>query len=831
MDLFGLDQDRLSVGEIPTYKDGQFALGAELKLNLAAIDESAALGAQNFFPDRNVIEKLSNINNIEKEKKIMTDPTADAAVNLKYKNATQDDWRARKSTKSLAIGTVYGREASFGLTEVKHSQLGINAQALTTDGNYSAAMITKVLREVAVDINMRHERINELFNQLFLGSNYENYVSLFTKALMLIAKRQAYDNNSRSEIKLVIQFVSFSEVPNMETFTHHVHGRTDGFGFRFDDPTLTSFVAELARSWSEWKRVTRASGAAPPPPDVIDSITLQGQVWTADGYDDGHYVIDKKIALEDHGFVQGRFWVGKHNFKNLYDADSPVIRKVWQLPSDDAALRTMSKVQHFFNCSGFSPEMMSVFDFVLRASRRDTPFMADQVIDFDLKASSVWCFYGEEPTTDVVDVTVDKLMQFIKLTVMNHRVHEDLLAASRIAVWWSAQPATETFESAWWRHVVRRQQLPQLGMRRALLPFLTAGEASGITADGIAQVSTLASLVRCLQVPGVMLNTYWYWGEYLALMLQKDYGALVGAVESSYSPAIQIFERAYTLVSALTGRQLPVPFVPRCAPYFAISPTEQLSIKLKYSRIDDNFKSSGHVVDPVARTVSFHHLITPACTMIVVGLAGTLIRGSPLSSAFALKPKTTIQLGYSYRDAVDYYDLWALAVVSRWQGFDVLYESPFDGGEVRTYAANDVSVALPPIARALRGRPSSVVVKGIMERKRCFGAQARLLADKEYTFTWTRGPIHVQQTIDYNSLPITEGWPERFVAQELTVRVDSTLKSYQIAVVGSYDVAGQHFQTSVVRPGILPTADLGKQKSVIQREEPQAGEESPQSQD
>jgi len=141
----------------------------------------------------------------------------------------------------------------------------------------------------------------------------------------------------------------------------------------------------------------------------------------------------------------------------------------------------------------------------------------------------------------------------------------------------------------------------------------------------------------------------------------------------------------------------------------------------------------------------------PSGVALITGLGGSLMAGTPYSSVFSINPAVHQYYKGRYRKAYNYNDLWANGVVSRWQGYTVNYTHPLRNGTHRIFAANDVSIAMPPVTPATLDMPVSYQLEFIEERYNSFGSSFESLADCAVVCYWTRAETVLQTQPVWNA--------------------------------------------------------------------------------
>jgi len=384
--------------------------------------------------------------------------------------------------------------------------------------------------------------------------------------------------------------------------------------------------------------------------------------------------------------------------------------------------------------------------------------------------------------------------------INNHRVYEDSLNASRAMRYWLAQPATETVEAHWWTAIDRELHLPKLGLKRASLPMLLEADGVCVTADALDHFKQTTKDNDATILESLFANTCWYWGEYLLLFNSKNCSDLISKVHYVVNHNISPFQRADAIYSAMIGRAVPKPFIRDVATLVTGGLESQYQTRIKFGTLNiPHLEEYKYEVEN--QDIIFDNLVTPGGLGLITGLAGSLIRSTPYASSFTSNAAVTLQEYGSKRRALNYNDLWALGVICRWNGYDLEYIHPARNGRHTIYAANDVSVAVPPVAPLGLPSPKSYIIGSYNMRNRVFGFCPDMLYKYSVSAYWTREQTIAQQTPDYKDLPCAYNDTNVTLVRSIKLQVQK-FENYVAAVVGEYDINQSDFRLDVIEAGV-----------------------------
>jgi hypothetical protein len=744
------------------------------------------------------VEK-TKINNekIQKNKKININENF---KNKKNKEAivsiTGEDYADRKMTKTVAIGTIYGRKQDVKIDLVQNSFTGINPMMLTTEGMVNPPAVIKKLKEIVPSVDLREQRLNRLFNAVITRDFYENYSALGFKMEQVLNLLEMYDKNSRytqttdySADVLRDVILTTDDDLAYQTMVRLAASNGNRISYQGYHPALMDIVDEIR---SEFKELD-VTGQA------IYSKRVTERVWHMFDYDDGHSQ-STDISGERFGFVGNCMAINMSYFDITPDLPRKIVLGSAEFPTTDATLDALNSRRYYINCAGMNSQEVAVLNWLFNDQERQSPFLVDQPFSLGIDDGEIYALHCVDYTTVSCTVTRDLLVSVYRKFMTNHRCYEDFLAAHRMISWWVAQPGPETIESYLWLDVCRTQNLPRLGMRRAYFSFLTEGEAVSLTNTAISLYREMGTMLNNTIFESFTLNTLWYWGEFFLIHNKTNVEAMLKTLHGCSFIDMDVYDRATAIASAVLGRAIPVSGFDRTG-VFVTQGLEEIftqPIPIGSVRID-------HIADWgyefANESVTFHNLTTPGGTTLIVGLAGELIRTTPYSSLFTTDSAMKYYTRGIIRKALSYNDLWAIGVVSRWQGYDLTYQPETINHDHTIFAANNVMVAMPPLGIGRMDEAEIFKFRVVNERDHVFGSMYPPGLDVSATYAWKRLKAVPLARPNYKAPPATQVGNVHLNIRTFKPATE-LVANFRAYVTGNYDIESADFRVGVIRAGV-----------------------------
>nr|QED42973.1 putative CP [Phakopsora totivirus A] len=458
---------------------------------------------------------------------------------------------------------------------------------------------------------------------------------------------------------------------------------------------------------------------------------------------------------------------------------------------------------------------------MLCGNRRLTPFLIDQDIDLRTGRCMVRAFNAPPFTGGRQPYTIKDLRGTYNKLVRNHRLHEESKQATLLLRYWVAQPATETVESHWWTHCDRSLRLPRLGMARANLPELMAGDGVCISDDASTMLSTLVGPGRCNIFYSLFLNTSWYWGEFMSIYNTTNTHDLIKKI-NNYDPALlDETIRADALVSAVVGKRVLRCTFRDCYTYMDFGLESQFDKFIPFGKLN-----LPHLEDYGYKTnndqVTFEKLVAPSCVTLILGLNGSLLEGTPYSASFNINPVVPVDDFGVFREGLNYQDLWGYGVLARWNGHDVYYKHPRTNSKHKIYAANDISIAVPPVPPYGVRRAESYQLAGISYRDMSWGGNFDWALQQGLCCWWERKQVCLLDAPKWGAAKAP--YTESRMKLEPILKIDTALvENYMGAILSRYDVHLSDFQVSLTRPGVAVPGDQNPSSLLPEETPPDPG--------
>jgi len=792
------------------FTKGQFLLKTELRLGLTSA-VTVGINGYHTIKDRKLVS-ANLLGNSAGERPAQGDLPAPLVPNeVALPQVAQMGLgftpRMRRPTTCSSIGTIYGGKQVFRTATVQASVFGLNRAYLTTEGVPSPSMIERRLKELNVATEIKEARIGRYFNAIMASGFYDNATSVLVSAMIAYYKALFYEKNTYTTYDIVIGYAVANGIKRNDVYETMIELRkylvdtTKQMGC----PEVSEYLLELAGRLSQWVSDSQRAMAA---------LTAQGrqfnesdyvlvmpvQIWEMYTYDDGHS--QSGLQFGSHfGFKSNRFLRDPIMVQTSTLDLRVLVAGDYQIPLNDAAVDSVANRKGYLNCSGMTREEIKILNKILSGNKRTSPFLIDQDLDLEIGEQEIYA-YHVNPIDAQAGLTYSSSMvkTLINKLVMNHRYYEDLLCAQNYLVNWLAHPATETVEAHWWTGLHRTLSLPKVGLKRAVFPFLMEGEAVCLSADALNAYQKAEAFSETSLCTSLLRNTAWYWGEYLFKINKKNSLELLRSLAYPDDTAIETFNREPVMVSAVLGEKVTVPIYSQTGTYLTTGISVNHKNRVRFGRINiDHMADYGY--EERNNSLIFNNIVIPGCAALIVGKSGSLLTNTPYASSFLLcgpeRARNNLRFDLSY----EFYDLWALGVVNRWQGFDVHYLSTSSNSEHRSFAANNVSIATPPVLPRAEDNQVTFKLQSIRPRTHEFGDPIDNRNGIECKFIWTRSDSYPVEKVDHWAPRCSDYITSHHVVRSFKTVV-TDVQHYQVAVFGNYNIDESFFHFDMVRSGI-----------------------------
>jgi len=781
-----------------SYGTGQIMFKTKLALGLAKV-EPALLADQDIQRDRDT----TLVVDANLKKHTLDAPGIMDIIGEKYKN--------RGKVFCAAKATIYGMAQTIVAATRQHSIYGLNKKYVTTEGLPNETVIIKRLRELGISSDVKEARYGRFYNAVFANDFYDNATALIVKLylryqlLKMIGKTQVFDHTIKFTASQVMSIVrAGDEMAQLEKLALVVRNHEDGAQIISTDQSTQALLADII-VWSATLPAQNilVGGVHLPNPEYVDARLVKTvKVWKMYDYNDGHSRSGNHFG-DTFGFIKNRFIVpvGQHttDLNDVYVLQNT--KDNWF--SDDATVDNFKNYFGFLNCSGLTSKDLAILDNIIQDDVRHTPFLCDQVIDLGIEGK-----IGITTPTQIVPMTTtysaEEVRAIIIKLVNNHRWHEDMLAALRACKYWLAQPATETVEAHWWTQIPRTLYLPKLGLKRAAIHILLQEEGVCTTAEAIQAVRSLDTESDSLIIESVFANTCWYWGEYFTIFNKKNLMDLLVGLSRVTNLTVDEHYRADAMFSAVIGRAVPTGAHSCVATVWTEPLRSCYNKRVPFGTLNfQNITDYGY--DIRDNYILMNTIVAPSCITLIAGLAGSLIAGTPYGSIYNISPGVKKRNVRRVMQALNYNDLWALGVLSRFQGYNVNYQHPTRNGRHTIYAANDVSVAMPPVTPKDLEEPKSYTLESIVARDYTFGTSTEFCLRTKTTVYWSRDIPSAQLEPNWNAPSGGHVLALQSGITEIRVATDAG-QQYTVALAAVYDFETADFRVEHLHAGVpLPT--------------------------
>nr|WMV64381.1 putative capsid protein [Uromyces fabae virus] len=712
----------------------------------------------------------------------------------------------RRITGSIAQLTVYGKGQTVLIGSRQNSIFGLNKEALTTNGTLSYTYMHKHLREVNTSVELKEQRLNLYIDSVISRDFYDNATSLLYVMLlklhlihlseitnkvrreltipMQLALRLAgmREEEAQPELRNYLMFTSKQiGIPEATHLYYRVYEQLLGIIATIDAPTRARLLTDIAAG------------------NVVDDVKITVNAYQMYSYDDGHNRSGSHFG--DHLDFVGGYYL--HDDANLHVGQGIEVHITTTdrlIPDNDEAIRAIQLNPMAINASQLTAKELAIINWCLQGNYRSTPFLVDQDINLHMTGRRVRALYAREGPQFDFKLERNEMTRLIAKFVKVHRLHQELYNAKILMTNWLIQPATETFESHWWTHVNRTLRLPELGLMRANIPGYTDGEAVCITTDAINNYDRIIGPNVMGYVESALINTAWYWGEYLAIHNTVDTDTLIRNLQYTNDDRLPYLDRGHALASATLGRALPVVSFKDCGTYMTTPILEQTRCRISFGHIDiPHLVDYGYDVD--GETVMLKKVVTPSAITLILGLDSTMLAGTPYAASFAIDPAVMTVFRGNKQLAYHYHDLWALGTVMRWNGHNLKYLHPLRTGVHKIYAANSVSVSMPPVPPKDMDYTRAYAISGVDTRHHTFGDGFEWARGCKLGFRWNRRFNSMLSTPDWNAAPSTMPYMHCSFPTRISY-VPLQAYTYRAAIVTRFDVEQADFHFTEVQAGI-----------------------------
>nr|UMQ74229.1 capsid protein [Helianthus annus leaf-associated totivirus 8] len=761
--------------------NGEVWFKTDLKLNLTNVSDVLAHSKDE--QQRKVISELGNATQLpeilahEQQKKLFAD--------LLMRNATP----------CVSKGMVYGVGSEWTSPVRQHSYYGMNKAVLDSNGAPNPAMVVKLLREINVTIDLKEARLNKLFNHAVVEDFYDNTTPLLVAILqyyyiLTIGEKMNTTKHIRSYTRKEVETLVNAEIDKkVSQFAKISKGGPQGLGVPQNDYRLMSRVDIL----ENWFKTTKE-----------ESTNMDFDVWLMYEYDDGHSTSGTHFG--DHfGFVNNKY-MKPDGFHKLQHSFSHLRETPLNLPESDSLIEDLSNWKGHINMTNMSNLDAAIVDRALGGNKRTTPFLIDQDLDLGVRGECIRALMTGRLYSVDCDITARQVLSTFNKLVKSLRVYEEALAAKNLLKYWVCQPGTETVESHWWTMLPRRLVLPALGLKRSIFHCFLEGEAVSLTASALDDYADINNNVEAdMLAPSMLSNTAWYWGEYMARNNALDVYEHLRMLMQDDDTSIRSDLRADAMMSAILGTGVRKSLFNGTGTYIPGGLSSHFGIRVRFGKIQmEEVREYGYDLGP--NYICMHKLVAPSGVAMITGLAGTLQNGTPYGTTFTTNPIVKRFDKGTWREALNYNDVWAHGVVARWNGHDLEYQHPKHEGRHTVYAANNVTIAMPPVPPSMETAVHSYILRGIFPRHYNFGTNFKWVLDRTLTFRWSRAGSYMLDEPQWRS-------PAAYVCERpalmgLTIiGSPMTATEYVTTLVCKYDIQTSGFQISLVQSGVvLPQA-------------------------
>jgi len=779
---------------IMSYGDGQIMMKTKLGLHVQKVEQKGFSDEKNDVIRDDTMETVAN-------------SQRSADVQQVLDSLSGERFTERLNTSVACVGTIYGSEQAVIHSERNHSYFGMNKRYLTTDGMPNETAIIKRLKELNIVQEVKEARLGRLYNSVFTRDFYDNASLLL---YVLHTQMYLYRFWSGNKVYTHVIPIAYNDVVGIlegtvgqatNAFREYIAHHPQGVGLGKGDVevsecvrTLMTWVDEVTESIErERDDALRAQLAASAKYDW----TIK--VWKMYSYNDGHSRSGNTFG-NVFGFRKNMFKKPGKMFTYRTSSRQCIVSFDPAAHINDGAADGYGNNDYFINCTSLTVKEVSILSQILNGVTRQTPFLADQTIDLVEDLVNVTSLGPVNYSPNNFEYTGRDLHQLLIKLINSHRWHEDYLTATRAAKYWLAQPATETVESHWWLHQERRLILPKLGLKRACFHFLIQDEGVCTTQQAIDVVTKLKLNDDRFTIESLLMNTYWYWGEFMYVHNKLSQAKLQQSLRGFKVMDLEERIRADGLVSAMIGKKIDLPIHTCVRTEWAVQLEEKYNIIVPFGTINFNSIADYGYRRNADENYILDTLVTPGCSAAIIGMSGTLMAGTPYSGMFNQQPAMKVVDDDKRVTALSYNDLWAYGVYCRWQGYNLQYKYPFTENRHVVFAANSVGVAMPPVKPSLR-RTLPYIIEGVQCRQHQWGSEPNFLLQCKVTYAWNRTPLIVQHDPHWNAVAASTSTDAGRSITQFKGYAEHA-ERYVVALVSNYDIQSSGFQITMVNPGV-----------------------------
>lgn len=720
----------------------------------------------------------------------------------------------RKSNIEIHVN-VYGRSHSLRADVVHHSPSGLNVALINAHGHPDVPKMQMLMRNTGL---ARFTRVNRIATRFEEYNTAENYTSLLFSMRSLAWTMDMVDKCTSHLITV--------KIPDE---------LLEGEGAELDEDEYWRRVGVVASGKFGFCREEEMRPLGDLSPVALKALpgsrnkqkTIQVMVWKTPAYDDGRIQINKQRYLQA-GFVNSCFLVNNKVRSGMIPSNN-IRGFVGVMPDTNPdVVDQYFRSKYFVRSEGMTDRDVWVLMQCVFNRRRSTPFLCDQSIDHknanedivfvgmtDQEARK--CFrraMGEDTPADppCMHYTFEDIMSSHDKFVTTHRVYDDAAVARQMFDSYVVQPACSTVESHIYFNVEWLTDLPALGMRRSCIGELLGGQGAMISPQNFEAFQAMTGLSRVQLGISFVHNHLWMWGEYLAVSQRALWEEAVIDLVAGKAHEIVVNEWQATVISAMLGNMQPA------VPFYGVGTRFKYSFEscfnartITVENVDHGQELGMTAVRTVAggvNTLTFKYTVPPANASVILGLAGSLAIQTPYAHSFTVTNPVKKLSRRSVIGRTDRYNVWALGVAARWNGYDVRYA---DGSfsERENYlvmcAQNSDMIAMPPVFDSDVDWFNGHTLFGVYEREHVFGDSPTdtLVEGGRREFVWNNDQIALHETFDRRGMETsqlnTRG--RKTVALTERVRID---REYLVAVNSEYRPEEADFRVVPVRAGQVP---------------------------
>nr|BAT62491.1 capsid protein [Red clover powdery mildew-associated totivirus 8] len=692
--------------------------------------------------------------------------------------------------------TVFGPKCSWSTGSRHNSVYGLNSQMLKQDGTIDDMVVVDFINKISPDIEVVRSRVNRAYNTLTINSLYDNAVA---PLLRLYQQRMicALDEvSSKKTVTLTVEANLLSQATSIASSRNIVVKllEDENIGYSPEDSQLDVWAKELfeytasasAHVSKEAKRQAK---------DVKGTVTLSFEAYDCHSYDDGMSKSGNSF-MSECGFNSNLFKVAADVTQlTLKEQDRARLASPWGANGLFVSESNISS-DGFINVSNLENKEIDVLNAVLVRHVRNTPFLIDQDFDIGISTSRI-TFIGVpsnyKPSTKV-PINSDILASIIGKLVSSHNWYEEGRTAYIMARQWLAQPSTESVQSHWWLVTKRALVVPATGLKRAMIPNLVTTTGVKISQQAVDDSAALTANVGTAVVNSGVFNAMWFWGEYLSVHNGSQDNVIYNNFHSNLAMSLTADNRANALISALSGLTIPTAVFDSCYTLMEGGISSQFRNVVNFGRIAiPEAQEYGYVKS--GKNIISNMVVAPSCGMVVLGKAGSLVKGTPYSNAFMV-PAT--KLKYTRAGVpvhmLPFMGMWATNVVCEWQGYVKKYSlAGVKGKHFKSASWENCGLAAPPVVDYTNDEEGDFIVGRTIEGDRVYGADLTANRSVDVGYSWHTTELELLSSLD----PQSDVVPGNIRSQELHMTLKTNFvgdNDYMSAMVAVYDVDSMDFR-------------------------------------